>query len=172
MTQRINPLAGAPGRGPLVPLSHCPPDLLECVFPVEGRSAGCPLPDVDAVWVGHIRDLVAERLRSLGLDFLIEKAKLVVSELVTNAVLHGEGKTVRVEMRTSEYVCLEVLQGGSGKPRLRHAPPSAEHGRGLFLVDALTDDWGVRDSGGGITCWCRFSTGVTATSPERLKGAP
>ena len=84
---------------------------------------------------------------ALGLDADRGQAlKLVVSELVTNAVLHGTGPvTLKLEPRAGT-VEGEVLDAGPGFQGLRGempGPDDAEGGRGLFLVDALCKRWEV-----------------------------
>jgi anti-sigma regulatory factor (Ser/Thr protein kinase) len=77
----------------------------------------------------------------------VDDLLVVTSELVTNAVLHGRGAIelhVAMERNVAEVT---VTDNGGGHPRLRPNEHGAEHGRGLILVDALVDDWGVRHSG-------------------------
>lgn len=76
-----------------------------------------------------------------------EALKLVVSELVTNAVLHGEGPVCLRLRPKGGTIEGEVADGGDGfsaaggRPAPR--PDNAEGGRGLFLVDALCSRWEV-----------------------------
>src|SRR5687768_16669409 len=71
---------------------------------------------------------------------------LVVSELVTNAVAHGQGAismTVRVD---GEGVFGEVVDEGGGFEReVRERGPEDLSGRGLHIVDALSSRWGVHE---------------------------
>jgi len=75
---------------------------------------------------------------------------LLVSEVVTNSVLHsgsGGGGVVAMTVAVgSAAVLVEVCDAGSGAsvPHVRNEP-EAESGRGMFLVDLLADDWGVQD---------------------------
>jgi transcriptional regulator with GAF, ATPase, and Fis domain len=81
---------------------------------------------------------------------------LVVSELVTNAVLHGQGPvTVKVE-QDDESVRLAVHDRGAGAPRRTHAQPWAASGRGLEIVDSLATDWGTTEVNDGKWVWARF----------------
>lgn len=77
-------------------------------------------------------------------------ALLILSELVTNALLHSPTGAHARAFFVSVFVsgdCLRVSVhgGGTSIPALRpvQADPEAEHGRGLFLVDALSTTWGV-----------------------------
>ncbi|MEU6375339.1 ATP-binding protein [Streptomyces sp. NPDC046909] len=95
-------------------------------------------------------------------DDLCDTAVLLVSELVTNAVQHTpstrvrcsvglEAGKVRIEVRDQG----EVFIPGS----LAHAAAEDVNGRGLYLVAALSQEWGVRDhdSGAGCVVWALVS---------------
>jgi len=98
----------------------------------------------------------------------VEVAKLVVSELVTNAVLHApESPTISVGLRrTDDVVRVLVTDGGLDEPKRgdRPDPWTADTGRGLWLVDAFTDRWGTETHGGdGKTVWCELRAGAPTT---------
>jgi len=87
---------------------------------------------------------------------------LVVSELVTNAVMHSwsgaPGGTVTVALCPgSAGVLIQVRDnGGSSEPHMTATPETpAEHGYGLLLVSALADCWGSVASTDGRVTWCR-----------------
>jgi anti-sigma regulatory factor (Ser/Thr protein kinase) len=89
-----------------------------------------------------------ERELSDALDpELLVSLTLVVSELITNSVVHGPGKPVRLELRVDPdgSVRGEVEdQGESGVIEIRRETEGAGiGGRGLTIVDALSDRWGV-----------------------------
>ncbi|MFD5769326.1 ATP-binding protein [Streptomyces sp. NPDC127049] len=90
-----------------------------------------------------------------------DDALVVVSELVTNAVLHGgEGSAeevvrLRIEHCGDELV-VEVTDGTSKPARLKTAGAAETGGRGLLLVTRLAKDWGVRDK--NRTTWARLTT--------------
>lgn len=79
---------------------------------------------------------------------------LLVSELATNAMLHGEGQVrVRVLPR-STGVRVEVGDASPQVPARRSPAPDAEGGRGIALVEALASAWGVESSStSGKTVW-------------------
>jgi hypothetical protein len=99
---------------------------------------------------------------------LMDRALLITSELVTNAVVHGgsgsrrarrrpaEGDEllrVRVELR-GDRLYISVLDDNPPFVRPAQTGPDAESGRGLLLVDWLATAWGVRDGGnGGKLVW-------------------
>ncbi|WP_050375614.1 ATP-binding protein [Streptomyces acidiscabies] len=93
-----------------------------------------------------------------------DTAALVVSELVTNAVTHTNTRTVTCVLEATEYhVLLQVEDHGTGPsaPALQHADPQGERGRGLLLVEAVSQFWGATspDSGaGGRVVWAILNT--------------
>ncbi len=84
-----------------------------------------------------------------------EDLLLVVSELVTNAVVHGAEPIVVTVVRAAERVRVEVTDGLSdASPQNSRAAPDAETGRGLSVVTRLACAWGWRASPGrGKTVW-------------------
>jgi serine phosphatase RsbU (regulator of sigma subunit)/anti-sigma regulatory factor (Ser/Thr protein kinase) len=89
-----------------------------------------------------------------------EDIVLVVSELVTNAILHGESAQQLRLRRTSRRVVVEVFDNGRRMPHTRSPDPDAETGRGLHLVTRLADRWGARPVHGGKAVWCEFDIPV------------
>jgi anti-sigma regulatory factor (Ser/Thr protein kinase) len=79
-------------------------------------------------------------------DPILDDLYLVVSELVTNAVVHGQGAIrLRLHVDAGE-VWGEVIDAGGGfEYALREAGPTAPSGRGLLIVDRLTTRWGVHE---------------------------
>jgi anti-sigma regulatory factor (Ser/Thr protein kinase) len=76
------------------------------------------------------------------------RAEMIVTELVTNAVRHGPGGPVELALNAGgSGLRGEVADPGPGIRRreLRSRRATEEGGRGLFLVDALSDSWGLAD---------------------------
>jgi anti-sigma regulatory factor (Ser/Thr protein kinase) len=75
-----------------------------------------------------------------------EKLRLVISEIVTNALRHGE-ESERIDVAVTpkpEFLCVQVTDDGPGLvPRPRALQPDIEGGFGLFFVEQLTRRWGV-----------------------------
>ncbi len=78
---------------------------------------------------------------------------LLVSEVATNALVHGSGDVqVQVSARGS-VLRVEVTDDSPQLPQPRAAGLLEEGGRGLALVESLAADWGVRREGGGKVVW-------------------
>ncbi|CAM5266040.1 ATP-binding protein [Streptomyces hirsutus] len=112
---------------------------------------------------GAARSFVAEALTQWGRTDRLDDIRLCTSELVTNAVLHGApvgGQVlVRVELHT-DMLRVEVHDGGNGTPTKREARSTADDGRGLLLVSAFADHWGVQERHGPGKCvWAAFHHG-------------
>ncbi|MER5253135.1 ATP-binding protein [Streptomyces sp. NPDC002855] len=87
---------------------------------------------------------------------------LCVGELTTNALLHGvpPGRGFRLHLRRdSDVLRVEVHDSGGGWPRLGGGDDADESGRGLLIVAALADKWGVVERDPGKVVWCEFATG-------------
>jgi len=81
-------------------------------------------------------------------------ARLVCSELVTNAIEHGVGDvSCRLVLVDAAHYRLSVIDADAGLPRLRDSGPDEPGGRGLQIVDRLADSWGVAASRNGKAVW-------------------
>jgi hypothetical protein len=125
------------------------------------------LSGADAAWPKRLRRIIHAGLTYWGRPDLIETAQLLLTELATNALRHGKARDigVRVFFRDDRLV-IEVNDGSPALPELRHAEPDDEGGRGLFLVDALAEEWGV--SLDGTTTWCTLPL---TKGPEEMEPA-
>jgi anti-sigma regulatory factor (Ser/Thr protein kinase) len=93
---------------------------------------------------------------------VIDDIELLVSELVTNAVLHARsGARVKVD-HMGDRVRVTVEDESPVFPRLREYGPDAVTGRGVFLVDRLSDDWGVEAANGDAGKGVWFEVAVAA----------
>ncbi|MEU1786492.1 ATP-binding protein [Streptomyces sparsogenes] len=103
--------------------------------------------------VAEARRLVVLRLCSWGAgQEMCDNAELVVSELFTNAVRHTSSEEVRCMMQLrGKRLRLEVADQGCARtePQARSVSVDQEGGRGLMLVEALSEAWGVRPDAGG-----------------------
>ncbi|AEM87442.1 ATP-binding protein [Streptomyces violaceusniger] len=102
------------------------------------------------------RKLVRTALAAWSQEDLIEDAALVITELVSNAVDHARLESIRVVVtRPSEkFVRLGVVDRSRNVPYLRtDSNGDNTRGRGLLLVDALTDRWGTDRYRWGKQVW-------------------
>jgi anti-sigma regulatory factor (Ser/Thr protein kinase) len=123
------------------------------------------------------RLLATEQLRSWGLP--LEAPGHIVAELSANAVTHG--RVPGRDFRLTLYVVADTLRievtdtRGERLPQLQRPASGAEAGRGLLLVDALADRWGVReDRFPRKTVWAelRCSEPEPAPTGSRAAGDP
>jgi hypothetical protein len=111
------------------------------------------------------RRVTRNTLRDWGLAFLAEDAEAIVGEFVANALTHaatmgelprrqvGENLGLRLLRRTGEVICA-VLDPSDSAPVLKAPGSVEESGRGLQMVDALSDVWGWSPvAGRGKAVW-------------------
>jgi len=116
--------------------------------------------------VSVARRYFASIAREAGLPALVrDSGALVVSELVTNAVLHGH-EPITLRVTTMPRTLRVAVSDGSARPpvRRRRVPGrplsvdarSADHGRGLAIVEGLAQQWGCEPAVQvpGKTVWC------------------
>ncbi|GAA1007583.1 ATP-binding protein [Streptomyces thermogriseus] len=100
-------------------------------------------------------------LRQWGLSpKMVEDTVLLVSELVGNAVRHTGARTFMLRMRRRRgWIRVEVRDPSRGLPCLMPVQEMDVSGRGLFLVDKLSDRWGVDLLPRGKTTWFEMRVG-------------
>ncbi|MFC5723819.1 ATP-binding protein [Streptomyces gamaensis] len=121
------------------------------------------------------RLLVSRALRTWGLGELVEPTQLIVSELVTNAVLHAHGPTVRVAVSrpATSWLRVAVVDNSRAHPRPRAVSADDRTGRGLAIVDALADRWGTDSRERGKQVWAELLVRARpgpGTEPRRYCG--
>ncbi|EXU86709.1 serine/threonine protein phosphatase, partial [Streptomyces noursei PD-1] len=112
--------------------------------------------DPKAQTAGQARRLARRALARWGLDELSDQLELLVSEVVTNAVRYAERPVTLRLLRTDVLRC-EVGDDVPQLPRLRHARPSDEGGRGLYLVNRMARRWGATRLSMGKVVWFELS---------------
>lgn len=110
------------------------------------------------------RHLLRSRAEGHLWDGDLDTAELLVSELVTNAVVHaGTSFELVVCLRGGTTLRVEVVDGSAQHPTARRHSLTAGTGRGLHLLDELADRWGVAVGSKGKTVWFELTvTGVRA----------
>ncbi|MER5795136.1 ATP-binding protein [Streptomyces sp. NPDC001980] len=132
---------------------------------IPAASHGCQsafLPDLARV--GEMRQTAGAFLRRCRVSEPVARVVvLAVSELVTNAVVHGEGEVVLRITAAVDMVRVSVTDHNPVPAVLKEAGLDGESGRGIRLVDAISDAW---ESNGKET-WCEFRYAVFAASVPR-----
>jgi anti-sigma regulatory factor (Ser/Thr protein kinase) len=106
------------------------------------------------------RALARERLGDSCSDDTIATVALLVTELVTNAILHARTPLhLTVETRRG-VVRISVDDESNDQPALRHYQSDAVTGRGLALVEQLASSWGVETTASGKSVWCEVPLGI------------
>ena len=103
--------------------------------------------------VAVARGFTAGVLGAAGWRHQVEVATLLVSELVTNAIVHGRPPCTLTVTFLDDEVEVSVEDAEPRIPGRRAAGALAETGRGLVLVEALADRWGIRPRGRGKAAW-------------------
>ncbi len=174
----LNQLAQLPTRTRTDPALRRPLDLtarIDCVsrrprvvrMPADWwespAAVGCPL-SRGPQSARAARRLTRNTLRDWGLSTLAEDAETIVGEFVANAVTHAaepvndrrltpENLGLRLLRRTGEVICA-VLDPSDVAPVLKKPGCAEEAGRGLQMVDALSDVWGWSPlAGRGKAVW-------------------
>ncbi|WP_405613903.1 ATP-binding protein [Streptomyces sp. NBC_01511] len=115
--------------------------------------------DADPGHVERARRVTAAVLGKAGVRDrdVVGTVQLLVSEIVTNAVVHGTANSVslRITCDTAGEVLIEVDDHSAGAPELREAGPEDEGGRGMRLVTYFARDWGRK----GTCTWCTVRVG-------------
>ncbi|NRQ36279.1 ATP-binding protein [Nonomuraea sp. NN258] len=115
------------------------------------------------------RRLTRRALAECGYGGYHEDVLLVVSELVTNALVHGEGPPLLRVSGDRVRVRVEVGDAGVDVPEPREPGPA--HGWGLHVIKLLCSGWGVAHKDEGKVVWCELGAPFApATSPAAFPG--
>ena len=95
----------------------------------------------------------------------VEAVELMVSELATNCIRHERTSFHITILGSAQEIRVEVADSGSGTPTMRSPGPDEPSGRGLQIVDMLSDSWGVEpEDPSGKTVWFTMPA-ATAMQP-------
>lgn len=108
-----------------------------------------------------VRDVLREQPRET-----VEAAELMTSELATNSMRHAHSDFELAIHCSQRDIRIEVNDSGQGQPTLRSPAPHERSGRGLRIVQELSDTWGTVPSTNGKTVWFTLSTQTFATEGE------
>ncbi|MFE2147788.1 ATP-binding protein [Streptomyces sp. NPDC059456] len=130
----------------------------------------------DPAEVGRARRWARSRLAGSGIgddEPLAETLILLISELVTNAVVHTGCPAVLRMLFGEPGVRVEVADTSARGPARRQAAGDDTGGRGLELVDGLADRWGWQREGAGKRIWCEVDRADKSAdrASERSEGS-
>ncbi|MET8939765.1 ATP-binding protein [Streptomyces rubiginosohelvolus] len=111
--------------------------------------------------VGEVRRELREFLRHRSDEEQTDAAELLVSELVTNALIHTRHGAVVTATATAARLRVEVQDFASEDLPAPYVPNADDgtHGRGLILVRSLADAWGVEAQALGKVVWFELHGG-------------
>ena len=129
----------------------------ELSLPMDERAAGTA------------RSFLAEAHCETHGAWVLDDAKLLVSELVTNAVCHGAPPVVlEIGCDGTTGMTVRVRDGDAHSPTLVQATTEDESGRGVSLVDMISDDWGIEPAQHGKVIWFRLGARPASPSPRSV----
>lgn len=115
--------------------------------------------------------MIRASLLEAGREDLVDTAELLVSEIVTNALVHA-GTFIDVAFTLAGHgLRVEVTDGSPHAPTVRGYGPSAGTGRGLMLLEEMVDDWGVVLDEPGKTVWFQLASPAGGEAPGVTPGA-
>ncbi|MER5552436.1 ATP-binding protein [Streptomyces sp. NPDC002793] len=117
----------------------------------------------DLSGVGEIRTALREFLRYRRRPEETEVAELLLSELVTNALIHTRNGAVVTVTSAPATLRVEVRDFVGGQEPAPYVPNADDgtHGRGLLLVQSLADSWGVTAQALGKVVWFELNAGMS-----------
>jgi anti-sigma regulatory factor (Ser/Thr protein kinase) len=148
---------GSPGPAPL-------PQLRD-----DSLSRVLTLPPVPRA-VAAARHWARQTLTRWRLASLAEPTEHLVSELVTNSIEHADdgASVVVLLMYAAGTMRLEVRDHDPlNVPLLKKPAPTDIGGRGLVIVQALSDRWGIRITDSGKTVWCELGVPIVRSRDRR-----
>ncbi|MFE2300107.1 SpoIIE family protein phosphatase [Streptomyces sp. NPDC059445] len=120
--------------------------------------------------IADARQQLRELLHDWASADQLDSAVLLVSEMVTNVLVHTDADALLVAEVAGEpgkrRMRIEVTDGSDDLPHRRHPGELASSGRGLVLVEMLADAWGVDPRGQGKSIWFEFAEEPDAGSGE------
>ncbi|SEM44766.1 SpoIIE family protein phosphatase [Streptacidiphilus jiangxiensis] len=121
--------------------------------------------------VGEARRFVRATLAAWQLTGLTDVAQLLVSELVSNALLHA-GHPTQLRLIRDRVLSIAVADTDARVPRVRHADADDEGGRGMLLINELAYRWGSRATAGGKLVWLELELPIGPMANALAEGAP
>ncbi|MDR6973563.1 anti-sigma regulatory factor (Ser/Thr protein kinase) [Streptomyces sp. 3330] len=115
----------------------------------------------------HIRRIARMHLENWERQHLSDTVELALTELIANVIRHVPGSHCTVLLLKQQTGVRAEVTDAYGRllPTPAKSDPESEGGRGLLLLDALVDKWGVSPTpGGGKTVWFEYGNSRTQGS--------
>ncbi|MGW3930857.1 ATP-binding protein [Streptomyces microflavus] len=131
--------------------------------PVLRSFAFAAVLSADREAIGRLRHGLVDLLRASGLGYLADDFALGAQELMANAVVHGcrvHDVTIAVSVSCDgQRIRFKVQDPSDEQPRVRAAADEEMSGRGMLIVEAFADRWGVEtpSDGTGKSVWMEMS---------------
>ena len=106
-----------------------------------------------------VRDVLSDQSREV-----VDAAELMACELATNCVRHARSD-FELAIHSEGQIRVEVRDTNRGRPVLRFPAPEDPSGRGLHIVEAMSDTWGIIPSRNGKTVWFAIQPGASRGAP-------
>ena len=110
----------------------------------------------EATSIRLARRFVAGQLEDQDPEW-VDLVTLATSELASNCVIHAQTAFTITVDRTGDGVRVAAADDGDGDPEVQHPDPLTPTGRGLLIVERLSDDWGAEVARGRTEVWFRMT---------------
>ncbi|WP_407559929.1 SpoIIE family protein phosphatase [Streptomyces sp. 184] len=128
--------------------------------PGTGRHMHLTVPQAEQQRTADARHELRAMLFDWATPAQVDSAELVLSELVANVLLHTDSDAdISADVmgpRGNRTLRVTVADADTGLPHLRHPGEMSSSGRGLFLLQELSGEWGTEPRGEGKEIWCEF----------------
>ncbi|MHA4817811.1 ATP-binding SpoIIE family protein phosphatase [Streptomyces aculeolatus] len=128
--------------------------------PATGRHMHLTVPQAEQQRTADARHELRAMLFDWSTPAQVDSAELVLSELVANVLLHTDSDAdISADVtgpRGNRTLRVSVGDADTGLPHLRHPGELSSSGRGLFLLQELSGEWGTEPKGDGKEIWCEF----------------
>ncbi|MFC9637614.1 SpoIIE family protein phosphatase [Streptomyces mirabilis] len=135
-------------------------DTVEAPLPPSVRRTALTVAQAEPERISGARQQLREMLHDWACDDQRDSAVLLVSEMLTNVLVHTDADALLVAEVTGgaddRRMRVEVTDASDDLPHRRHPGELASSGRGLMLVEFLADAWGVDPRGEGKSIWFEF----------------
>ncbi|WP_406331461.1 SpoIIE family protein phosphatase [Streptomyces sp. NBC_00203] len=126
--------------------------------------------------IADARQQLRELLHDWASEDQLDSAVLLVSEMVTNVLVHTDADALLVAEVTGEpgerRMKVEVTDASDDLPHRRHPGELASSGRGLVFMELLADAWGVDPRGEGKSIWFEFYESESESDAKDAPGSP